>query len=257
MGDLPRAVHGILIAMDEKKRFLELAMRAVYTSRTQYTRFLEPATERDAIAAAHEVGAQIAFFGGYDAAERRIAAFYDFDAPQSYPIEAIEMRWNAKFADAKHRDLLGAVMALGLERDAIGDVCLGAKSGTAYLFCALDVRDYILGNLQSAGRAALSVRTAAELQIALPEGTSLRATVSQLRMDAILAAGYKLSRAEAQKLISAGLVKRNHAVELRGDVRLEAGDLISARGYGRLRVDEIQGETKKGRIGVMLFRYGK
>ena len=76
-------------------------------------------------------------------------------------------------------------------------------------------------------------------------------------VDAVLAAGWKLSRAEAQRLISAGLVKLNHVPELRGDVRVEEGSLLSARGYGRLRVDEVQGETRHGRTGVVLFRYGK
>ena len=76
-------------------------------------------------------------------------------------------------------------------------------------------------------------------------------------VDAVLAAGYNLSRAEAQKLIAAGLVKLNHVPELRGDAKLEAGSLLSARGYGRLRVDEIQGESRRGRTVLKLFRYGK
>ena len=243
--------------MDEKKRFSELAMRAAFTGNPQFTRFLEPSMERDVISAAHAAGAKAAFFGGYENAERRIAAFWCDEEPEYFPIATLELRWNAKFADAKHRDLLGAVMGLGLERDATGDVCLGTKPGTAYLFCTEDIADYIAANLESAGRASLKIDYAAEVDIAPPEGSSLRITVQNLRMDAVLAAGYKLSRSEAQKLIAAGLVKLNHAVEERSDVRVEEGHLISARGYGRLRIDEIQGETKKGRIGVMLFRYGK
>jgi len=213
--------------------------------------------ERDAVSAAHAAGAHVDFFGGYDGAERRIAAFHDGDTPDYFPIETLELRWNAKFAEAKHRDLLGAVMGLGLERDATGDVCLGEESGVAYLFCTEDVADYIAANLESAGRASLKISRAGEIRIAPPEGSSIRVTVQTLRLDALLAAGYKLSRSEAQKLIAAGLVKLNHVIEERGDVHLAAGDLISARGYGRLRIDEIQGETKKGRIGAVLFRYGK
>lgn len=243
--------------MDEKKRFSELAMRAVYTGRPQFTRFLEPSSERDAIACAHRAGGQVAFFGGYDGAERRIAAFHDGDVPDFFPIAALELKWNAKFADAKHRDLLGAVMGLGLERDATGDICLGTQPGVAYLFCTEDVVSYISANLESAGRASLRIDRADEISIAPPEGSAVRVTVQNLRMDAVLAAGWKLSRSEAQRLIAAGLVKLNHIVEERSDARVEEGSLISARGYGRLRVDEVQGETKKGRIGVMLFCYGK
>lgn len=245
--------------MDAQKRINELALRAVHTGRVQFTHFLEPSMEDEVRAAAGRAGAQVRLFGGYDGAERRVAAFYDDLPPEDdeYPIAALALRWNAKFADAKHRDLLGAAMGLGLERDALGDVCLSREAGTAYLFCERDVADYVIGSLESAGRAKLSVSYAKEIDVAPPEGTSFRATVQNLRLDAILAAGYRLSRAEAQRLIAAGLVKLNHAEELRADARVEAGGLISARGYGRLRVDEVQGETKKGRIGLMLFRYGK
>lgn len=243
--------------MDEKKRFSELAMRAAFTVEPQFTRFLEPSMERDCALAAGSAGSRVTFFGGYENAERRVAAFYAFDAPQRFPIAVLELRWNAKFADAKHRDLLGAVMGLGLERDAIGDVCLGAQPGTAYLFCAAEIADYIAANLDSAGRASLKVSPASKVDIAPPEGKAVRVTVQNLRMDAVLAAGYKLSRSQAQKLIATGLVKLNHVVELRSDARVEEGFLISARGYGRLRIDEIQGETKKGRIGCALFLYGK
>ena len=243
--------------MDERKRFNELALRAVHTGRPQFTRFLDPAMEREALSAARSAGAEVAFSGGYEGAERRVAAFHDGEPPERFPIAVLAMRWNPKFAAPQHRDLLGAVMGLGLERDATGDVCMGAAPGLAYLFCAEDVAGYIAGALESAGRAALKIAPTDSVDIAPPEGTSIRVTVQTLRLDAVLAAGWKLSRAEAQRLIAAGLVKLNHVPELRGDVRVEAGSLLSARGYGRLRVDEVQGETRRGRMGVVLFRYGK
>lgn len=245
--------------MDERKRYHELAMRAVYTGRAQFTLFLEPAAERDVRAEANQCGAKARFYGGYGDAERCVAAFYGDSAPDDgeYPLTALALTWNAKFADAQHRDLLGAVMGLGLERDATGDICMGTQPGTAYLFCLEDVAGYICANLESAGRAKLRVAPADAPSIAPPEGTAFRVTVQNLRLDAILAAGYKLSRSEAQRLIAAGLVKLNHVVEERADVRVEQGGLISARGYGRLRLDEVQGETRKGRVGLSLFRYGR
>ena len=243
---------------DSSKRFHELALRAAYTGRAAFTRFLDPALERDAEAAAREAGAAIRFEGGWPDAQRRMAAFTaEPDEPLTFPIQALEIRWNAKFCTVGHRDLLGAVMALGLERDATGDIGMGTTPGTAYLFCTQAAAAYIAANLTQAGRAPLKVAEADSVDIAPPEGAYLRVTVAQLRLDAVLAAGYKLSRAEAQRLIQAGLVKRNHLEELRGDVRLETGDLLSVRGYGRLRVEDVQGQTRKGRLAALLFRYGK
>lgn len=245
--------------MDDRKRLDELAKRAVYTGRAQFTRFLEPAAEREVRAAANAAGASVKFFGGYEDAERRIAAFHDGEIPEDweFPMQALEIAWNVKFCTVQHRDLLGSAMGLGLEREALGDVCLGREPGVGYLFCASDMADYICANWESAGRAKISVGYAGSVDIAEPEGVQLRVTVQQLRLDSLVAAGWKLSRAEAQRLIAAGLVKLNHAVEEKSDVRVEEGGLISARGYGRLRVDEIEGETKKGRMGLKLFRYGK
>jgi len=151
-------------------------------------------------------------------------------------------------------------MGLGIERDTTGDIALGEYRGEpcAYLFVLPEVADYIIANLESAGRASLKVvRAEEEPGIKPPEGTHMRITVQNMRLDAVLAAGCRLSRSEAQKLIGAGLVKLNHMVQIKTDARIAQGDLISARGYGRMKVEEIQGETRKGRQGVLVFRYGK
>ena len=242
----------------DRRRLRELALRSSYTGFPCYTRFLEPSLESDARAAANEAGVQLTLWGGHDSAERRIAAFHADEPPAEadYPLVCLELDWNPKYAEPGHRDLLGAVMGLGLERDAVGDIAPGEESGCAYLFVHRDVEGYILGNLESAGRAKLKVVRAAQApRLKPPEGVSLRITVSSFRLDAVLAAGLKLSRSEAQKLIASGLVKRNHLEELRGDAHLEEGDLISVRGHGRMRVDGFEGLTRKGRQAVRLFRY--
>ena len=242
----------------DRRRLRELALRASYTGSPCFTRFLEPSLESDARAAANEAGVRLTLWGGHDAAERRIAAFHADEAPAGadYPLVCLALSWNPKYAEPGHRDLLGAVMGLGLERDAVGDIAPGAENGTAYLFAHRDVEGYILGNLDAAGRAKLKVsRTAEAPKLKPPEGISLRITVSSFRLDAVLAAGLKLSRSEAQRLIASGLVKRNHLEELRGDAHLEEGDLLSVRGHGRMRVDGFEGLTRKGRQAVRLFRY--
>ena len=243
----------------EKKRLRELALRTAYSRNVCFTRFLEPPMERECLSAANEAGVQAAFYGGFEDAERRIAAFYADDAPEAweYPLACIELKWNPKYASPEHRDLLGAVMGLGLERDSTGDIAFCTGEGTACLFAHRDVESYICANLESAGRAALRLRPLEETPaLKPPEGAESRVTVSSERMDAVIAAGLKLSRSEAQRLISAGLVKRRHIPELRGDIHLEEGDLLSIRGYGRMRILAFEGQTRKGRLAVRLFRYG-
>ena len=240
------------------KRLQELALRARYSSVPAFTRFLEPSLNRAVLSAAAQAEVHAAFWGGYEGAERCIAAFYADDAPQvwEYPLCCLEMKWNSKYANPGHRDLLGAVMGLGLDRSATGDIAMGSEDGTAYLFAHYDVESYIAMNLESAGRASLKIRPAqAEPAFREPEGIALRVTVSSPRLDSVIAAALKLSRSEAQRLIEGGLVKRNHTEELRGDVHLEEGDLLSVRGHGRMRIDGFDGITRKGRQAVRLFRY--
>lgn len=250
--------------MDEalSRRLGELALRAAHTRRTCYSRFLEPSALVDARAAAAKAGARVAFWGGYEGAERCMAAFYDENAPErgDWPIAALRLEWNAKFAHPGHRDLLGAVMGLGIDRETTGDIAMGTYRGAecAYLFAACEMADYIAASLESAGRASLKVSIAGEEPALLPpEGDFMRLTVQNPRLDAVLAAACRLSRGEAQKLIAAGLVKLNHAPQTRSDMRLGEGDLISARGYGRVRVEALEGESRRGRQVVRVFRYGK
>ena len=246
----------------ELKRLRELALRAAHTGAAQYTRFMEPSMMNDARAAANRADVECAFYGGYDGAERVMAAFYLYGPPEpsEYPLCALKISWNAKFANPGHRDLLGAVMGLGLERDALGDIALGACHGApcAWLFVTPEMADYVAANLDSAGRASVKAERSDQApEIAPPEGSEMRVTVQNPRLDAVLAAGYRLSRSEAQRCIAAGLVKLNHMPNLHTDARVEAGDLISARGYGRLKVLSEAGESRRGRLILMLFKYGK
>ena len=244
------------------KRLNELALRAQHTGRVCATRFLEPSTLAAVNAAASRAGVKVALWGGYEGAERCVAAFYAGDPPEAgdWPVVALRLQWNAKFANPGHRDLLGAMMGLGIEREMTGDIAMGTyrDAPCAYMFALEEVADYIAANLDSAGRAALKACVAEETPaLTPPEGTTLRLTVQQERLDAVLAAACRLSRSEAQRLIGAGLVKLNHVPNTHADAHLAEGDLISARGYGRVRVVAFQGESRRGRQVVQVFKYGK
>lgn len=228
--------------------------RAAKRASTRFSRFLEPPLIQEAVRAAREEGVEAAFHGGYEGAERRVAAFYVGKAPETWPIECLRAEWNAAYARVQHRDILGAALALGIERSMLGDIVAG--DGCAYLFVMQAAAPLILSELASAGRAKFSIERAAPCELPEEKGTSVRDTVSSMRLDAIIAAGYSLGRAQAQELVRRGLVKRNHLPEERADARVKEGDLISIRGLGRLRVDQEQGLTKKGRLTVLMTRFG-
>ena len=241
----------------EEKRLRELALRASHACAPTYTRFLEPPMEIACRAAANFAGCEVAFEGGWEGAERRVAGFYSGDNGElSFPIRRLRIDWNARYGSPGHRDILGALMGLGVGRETLGDIAL-LKEG-ALLFVHEDIADDVAANLESCGRVKVRVSPCGE-EVAPPEpeGTLIYRTVPSERLDAVLSAAYDLSRQKAQEMIRAELVKVDHAVETRADAHLEAGSLVSARGLGRFRVQEVAGLTRKGRVGLRLFVYGK
>ena len=236
------------------RRMRELATRASVRPDAQYTHFLDPAQMQAAYEAAREKGVQIRTEGGYPDAERRMAAFYSEEEPSDYPFACVEVAWNARFGSPGHRDLLGSAMALGFERERMGDIVLAGER--AYLFAERDIAAYLVASLDRAGRTSVRCRlTEGAPDLPPPEGRLLRDTVPSLRLDAVLAAGLDLSRAQACELIAARRVFLNHVETLRPDASVEAGDVISVRGTGRIRLQSVQGLTRKGRLGVEIFRY--
>ncbi len=239
----------------EAERLSDLARRASRTGQVVFTPFLDPAESEEAEAAARRERIRCAFCGGYPDAERRVCAFYEYEEPEEYPISCLEITWNAKFdRPPAHRDLLGALMGLGFERDRTGDIVLGADR--AWLFSLPEMAGYIRDNLTEAGHAhlRLSLADPASLDIA-PDGQAIRETVPSLRLDAVVAAGYDLSRAQASEIIRAGRVRVDFRLCEKPDRELTEGSLISVRGLGRLRLVSLEGATRRGRMAVRLIRY--
>lgn len=241
-----------------ESKLMDAARACAHSGEPRFTRFLEPVHVAAARHAAKECGVKCELFGGYEGAERVMAGFTN-GAPiegWQWPMQCLKLSWNQKYASPSHRDLLGATMAQGMERACLGDIVLG--DSLAYLLATPEAADYLSANMDSAGQAKLKLEMVSmdEVQPVKPKGRSIRVTVPSLRLDAVLAECGKLSRAQAQNMVARGLVKLNHLEQLRADARLSEGDLISARGVGRIRIERELGETRKGRMAVQLFLYG-
>ena len=236
------------------RRLDELATRVSRTGIPTFTMFLSPAEAGWAQASANRQRVNMSLSGGYEDAERSLACFWEEEAPEDYPIVALELRWPHQSAPG-HRDVLGSVMGLGIKRSCIGDIVLEAERG--YLFAERQMADHIAQSLVSAGRIRLQVEPIEGLpQLEPPKGVEKHDTVSSMRLDAVIAAGLNLSRGDAAELITAGHVKLRHLPTERTDARVQEGDAISVRGHGRLVVEEVGNPTKKGRLPLRLIRYG-
>jgi len=245
------------ISIDQTDVFEEAARLASQKGLVRFTRFLDPAQAIQAAQIARSHRAGFCVWGGYPNAERVIGSFFPEGEnvdPSEYPVVCLHTRINARFSSISHRDLLGAFMALGLTRACIGDIIISDTD--VYLFSSAQTADFVASSLTSAGKVSLSFSVLDTVpDMPEPAGTSFSAVVSSLRLDAVLAAAYKLSRSEAADFVRAGLVKVDHVPCERIDFQLKESTLLSLKGRGRVRLSCVNGVTRKQRIGISLFRY--
>ena len=180
----------------------------------------------------------IAYFGGYEDAERQMISI----AP--YPLEIWEWPMSSLKIEVKtgigkaltHRDYLDALLGLGIVREAIGDIIL-APFG-AYVILKAQIVDYVSVHLTSIGRyqnVTLTAISFEEIVPELPNIKTMQLTVASLRLDAILAGGFGISRGVAAKLIQADKAKCNGVI-VSASYLVKEGDTVTLRGFGKLKV---------------------
>ena len=234
---------------DIQKRALDLRARAEKTGSVCATHFLTPAEQRELFAVLHKD--EVFFTGGAEGCERRMAFFLpewldcgDFDAGEY--ISAVEI--TAAFGNPGHRDYLGALTGLGIDRRRLGDIF--TEEGRAVLFCSPEVRDYIRDNLKKAGRYGVkcAVKDLASVVLPVPKREPVIFTVQSPRLDAVAAGCFRLSRTAAAEKIKEGLVSLNSVQCLRTDEKVSEGDTISVRGMGKACTENFGGRSRKDRI---------
>ena len=209
-----------------------------------------------AVHAAREACVAVSFDGGWSGAERVQVCFHPAWAEAAFTAVWLEIRWAAKFAHVEHRDLLGSLMGLGMDRSFFGDLI--ALEDRAYLLALPEVAVRLPMEWDKAGNVPVKVTVLAEPPaIEPPRGELLRDTVASLRLDCVLSAGMKTSRSRAAEIIRMGAVAVDHMPEERTDRVLEAGQLLSIRGFGRIRLLEAGSPTRKDRLPVILEIFHK
>jgi len=196
-------------------------------------------------------------YGGYPEAERN--ALYIFPAQQKSKLPAVSavlVHWEGESDALSHRDLLGAVLAIGLRRDQIGDIIL-LRDGGAAILVTDSKAEYICANLLQVGRlpVSCSLIEPAQLPLAKDDGKEIKGTVASLRADAVLSLGFGISRSRVVLLVKGGVVQVNFRPISSPSMQLKEGDQISLKGKGRLKIHAVEGETRKGRIHLKLKKY--
>lgn len=195
------------------------------------------------------------FFGGYNGAERRIfGVFPEWEEPaeEAFPVSVI--RFDApKFRTLTHRDYLGTLMSLGLDRSKTGDILVDETG--AYVVLMSDVAEYVVRNVSKIANIGVKGYIAENFTAPEPKTVERTCVCASLRLDAVVSASLNISRTAAEKAISAGNVKVNHRETEDRSKPLNEGDLISVKGFGRFILKETGGKTGKGRLHITVEKF--
>ena len=199
-------------------------------------------------------------FGGYEDAERAMLVYLpeyleeSWLAQEDSPLVCLRATW-FQGDSLSHRDLLGALMGAGIGRETVGDILVDRSR--CDFFVTAEIAPYILQNFTSAGRTRLHLEAIPLSQVSVPQAETreIRDTVASLRLDSVISSGFRIGRGLAAQYVSAGKAAIDGLPCEKPDKAVPEGAKISVRGLGKLLLRSVGGQTKKGRVSIIIDRY--
>jgi RNA-binding protein YlmH len=194
-------------------------------------------------------------FGGISGSERKRALImpdYLIPTEGEFQIYLFEIDYPIKFVSIEHPQVLGSLMSLGLKRGKFGDILI--KNGRVQFFAGAEISDYIKNNLESIGKASVRLKELVLDEAIITDDLWMEQviTVSSLRLDTIISGIHNISRQKSQLYIQQGLVKVNWTSIENVSFECAEGDLLSVRGFGRVKILSIEGRTKKDKWRIVV-----
>ena len=239
-------------------RLLDVADAAVRNHKYKMSEFLDPY----GYSIAETIGAyydklELLSNGGYSGAERVKAIFVneEFRGIPDFPVEVLAAKWDERYYTLTHRDVLGAIMGLGIKREIIGDIIMCGHGCQIIIDASLAA--FVLQDFKMIGAAPVVLSRVSLSDIAPREEKikEIKTTVASLRLDVVAAAGFGTSRTTMSDEIGVGKLKVNWQDAKNSAQAIKVDDVISMRGRGRVEVCQILGQTKKGRTSILLKRF--
>ena len=242
------------------KRLTDLAQQSEKQNRFTFTDFLNEAECAQYYACRNSFkGFGVTLWGGHPDADRLMLRFGDPEQlgyEEAFPIVCVHIvPLQEKFAEKlTHRDILGAVMHLGIERSGIGDILIDEKQ--AYVFAKPQMGEYICRELERIRHTSVSCSITEQPPESFTQETEAgMVQVSAPRADSVISKVWHLSRGDSNFLFLSGRVFINGAEAKKSSVTLQDGDKVSVRGYGKFRYLGETGKTKKGNLIVAVEKF--
>lgn len=192
--------------------------------------------------------------GGYDNSERNrvIISPYEDVNLDDFEISILKIEYPQKFMKINHRNVLGTIMSLGINRNTIGDIIItDTETSSIYVIVVKEMVAYLQNYLTSINNCPVKLKevTISELQnIKLKEAIEKNYIVASMRLDVILASVLNVSRNEINKYFDEKKVLVNHQVCMNKHYECKTEDLISVRKFGRIAIDQEIKTTRKNNL---------
>lgn len=244
----------------DEQPFIEMAIGWIREVEDTYspklTGFLDPRQQRIVESLVGGSGLLVESHGAFLEAERRRLLIYpDYYVPEmdDYRVAMFDVKYASKFLSLDHKDILGSMMSLGIDRSKFGDIRVGDDE--VQFVVADELKDYMTANFLSIGKAKVTVEESTHPEDWI-ESTDIWTEemhiVSSLRLDVVTAALVNIARPKAASLIHGGNVKVNWAVRDQPAFELQESDMLSIRGSGRFKLVAIEGRTRKDKIKLIV-----
>lgn len=240
-------------------RIVELAEKSLSTWQVQMTQFYSPAVVHDALEVLSSMAdIQAVSEGGFPQAERRRLVIGREETMYGHTLDdviaVVQVKGNFMFDKATHPDFLGACLGTGIERHVIGDILVQGEQG-AQIVCMPSIVEHLESTLVQVRSVPVKTQQIELSQLRTPEARvkEMQSIEASLRIDAIASAGFRMSRAKMADVITSGDARLNWKPVKKPSTLVKTGDILSAKGKGRLEIVEIE-ETKKGKYIVSMKR---
>ena len=242
-----------------QKRLIELSKIAYQRDIVTYSDFLNlnelnilHTTPKQDLYARYET------YGGYEFSERQMVAFLP-DAlcyEKNYPIAALKIEpLQKKFAETlSHRDYLGSILNLGIDRSKLGDILV--EDEYAILFVHQSLKSFLFDELTRIRHTMIKLTEIEADDVSYqPKVKEICGTVPSLRLDSLLSLAFSSSRSKLVAYIENAKVFVNGKLITSNGFQIKEDDIVSVRGLGRFQFKESISQTKKGRFYVKLHLY--
>ena len=168
--------------------------------------------------------------------------FYEI-TEDDFQLYLVEIIYNQQFGVLKHKDILGALMNLGIKRECIGDI---DDNERLFFTCTTQTFPYIQEQLHQIKRSKIRLKIVEEKRQINHQFVSKTFFLSSLRLDKVVSTLFRISRQNASEAIRSGFVKVNHKEVEEVNYLCHNNDMISFKRHGRVKIVDEGKKSKQG-----------